>query len=88
VVAGGDACLIAEPLVDVQGAAVQGLGGVVVPPLLGQPPQLVIGGGDACLVADPLEDLQDLTVGALGGVVVAPQLGQDAERKLSRGSFW
>ena len=40
-----------------QGAAVEGLGGVVVPPVLGQPAELVIAIGHVGLVADPLFDV-------------------------------
>ena len=78
-VAGGDADLVAEPLVDFQGPAVEGLGGVVVSPVLGQPAELAIARGHARLVTRPLADLQGLAVEGLGGVVVPAVLGQPAE---------
>jgi len=55
-VAGDHAGLVAEALVDVQGAAVEGLSGAIVPPFVGQDAELVVAGGDACLVAAPFLD--------------------------------
>ena len=66
-------------------AAVEGLGGVVVPPVLGQHAELVVAGGHARLVADPLVDVQGAAVQGLGGVVVPPQLGQHAELVVAGG---
>jgi len=59
VVAEGHAGLVADTFADVQGAAAEGLGGVVVFAVVGQDAELVVAVGEACLVAEPLPDFED-----------------------------
>ena len=48
------------------------LGGVVVPPVLGEGAELVVGGGEAGFVVEFLVDGECFVVPVLGGVVVPP----------------
>ena len=57
-VAGGHAGLVAEPLVDVEGALVLAGGLVVVPPAWAMASEIVVAGGHAGLVAEPLVDVE------------------------------
>ena len=78
-VAAGHAGLVAEPLVDVQGALVLAGGFVVVPAVLGEAAELVVAAGHAGLVAEPLVDVEGALVLAGGLVIVPAVLGEDAE---------
>jgi hypothetical protein len=62
-----------------EGFAIPALGGVEVPPLLGDRAQIVVGDGGIVLVAQPFLDLQGFAIPALGGVEVPPLLGDRAQ---------
>ena len=85
VVAAGHAGLVAEPLVDVEGALVLAGGLVVVPAVLGEGAELVVAGGHAGLVAEPLVDVEGALVLAGGLVIVPAGLGEDAELVVAGG---
>ena len=84
-VAAGHAGLVAEPLVDVQGALVLAGGLVIVPAVLGEDAELVVAGGHAGLVAEPLSDVQGALVLAGRLVVVPAVLGEHAELVVAGG---
>ena len=84
-VAGGHAGLVAEPLVDVEGALVLAGGLVVVPAVLGEDAELVVAAGHAGLVAEPLDDVEGALVLAGGLLIIPTDLGEDAELVVAGG---
>jgi hypothetical protein len=91
-VTGGHAGLVAEPLVDRQGLLIPGLRRVILPPSLGQDPELVVPGWSALVVVGeqreglgdegglgvPGPPLVQLTANRLGDLVCRVEIpGQD-----------